>query len=156
VLCLGKSHAEAALTETTCSHCESMSLASLRSPLAPSREPVRKKQRGRGSQRSDESELMSAQVLRASLSPHREASPIHFSRPGQRPSAIASDLVSFGGSDEEPLDDSMFLAALDAEEWSGSLPDPAPLPSLKLIDARASIDSKHTCVLSKAVEQLGL
>ncbi len=34
VLCLGKSHADAALSGTDCSHCESFSLASLRSRIA--------------------------------------------------------------------------------------------------------------------------
>ncbi|ROL44855.1 hypothetical protein DPX16_22672 [Anabarilius grahami] len=84
-----------------------------------------------------------------------EASPVHFYCPDQRPSAIASDLVSFGGCDEKPLDDSMSLAASDAEEWSGSPHDPATLPSLEPIDARSSIDSELTRVVSKAVEQLG-
>ncbi len=50
-------------------------------PLAPSRGPVRKKQRGRGSQRPVESEFMPAQIPRASLSPHREVSPVLFSQP---------------------------------------------------------------------------
>ncbi len=63
VSCLGKSHTDAKLSRTDCSHCESFSLASLRSqiaffsesnssPLAPtfssSHGSVRKKQRGRG------------------------------------------------------------------------------------------------------------
>ncbi|ROK16088.1 hypothetical protein DPX16_22706 [Anabarilius grahami] len=169
--CLGKSHAEAALTEITCSHCESMSLASLCSriaffsesdsapralPFSSSPGPVRKKQRGRGSQRSDETELTPAQVPCTSLSPQREVSPVRFSHPDQRPSAIVSDLVSFGGSDEKPLDDSISIVASDAEEWSFSLHDPAPLPSLEPIDTRTSIDSEFTRVLSKAIEQLGL
>lgn len=126
VFCLGKPHAEAALTETSCCFCESMSLASLRSriaffnesdpaPRAPpsfsSREPARKRQRGRGAQRPDLGELTPAQHPRASPSPMREPSPVLFSRPEQRPSAEASDLVSFGGLEDEPLDDSMSLAA---------------------------------------------
>ncbi len=85
---------------------------------------MRKKQRGRGSQRPVESELTSAQIPRASLSPHREVSPVLFSQPDQRPSASVSDLVSFGGSDDELADDSM--SASDAEELSGSVTDPAP------------------------------
>ncbi|KAK2892697.1 hypothetical protein Q8A67_012685 [Cirrhinus molitorella] len=140
-LCLGAAHAEAALTETECPHCEDMSLASLRSrvalfserdpasralPLSSSQEPVRKKQRGREPQRSAASELTPAQPPRASPSPQRESSPVLFSRPDQRPSAHACDLVSFGGSDDEALDDSMSLAASDAEEMSGSSHDPAP------------------------------
>ncbi len=124
-----------------CSHCESISLASLRSriaffsesdpapralPFSSSQGPVRKKQRGRGSQRPVESELTPAQIPRASLSPHREVSPVLFSQPDQRPSASVSDLVSFGGSDDELADDSMSLVASDAEELSGSVTDPAP------------------------------
>ncbi len=95
-------------------------------PFSSSQGPVRKKQRGRGSQRPVESELMLAQIPRATLSPHREVSPVLFSQPDQRPSASVSDLVSFGGSDDELADDSMSLAASDAEELSGSVTDPAP------------------------------
>ncbi len=112
VSCLRKSHADAALAGSDCSHCESISLASLRLriaffsesdpapralPFSSSQGPVRKKQRGRGSQRPVESELTPAQIPRASLSPHREVSPVLFSQPDQRPSASVSDLVSFGG-----------------------------------------------------------
>ncbi len=171
VSCLGKSHEESALTETDCSHCENMSLASLRSqiaffsesesaphalPFSSSQEPVGKKQRGRGSQRLDVRELTSAQVLRASLSPHREVSPILFTQPDQRPSTSVSDLVSFGGSDDELLVDSMSLAASDAEELSGSTADPAPLPPSEPSDMKPGMDAELLCVLSKAVEVLGL
>ncbi len=112
-------HADAALAGSDCSHCESISLASLRSriaffsesdpapralPFSSSQGPVRKKQRGRGSQHPVESELTPAQIPRASLSPHREVSPVLFSQPDQRPSASVSDLVSFGGSDDELAD----------------------------------------------------
>ncbi len=91
VSCLGKSHADAALAGSDCSHCESISLASLRTriaffsesdpapralPFSSSQGPVRKKQRGRGSQRLVESELTPAQIPRASFSPHREISPV--------------------------------------------------------------------------------
>ncbi len=84
VSCLGKSHADAALAGSDCSHCESISLTSLRSriaffsesdpapralPFYSSQGPVRKKQRGRGSQRPVESELTPAQIPCASLSP---------------------------------------------------------------------------------------
>ncbi len=100
VSCLGKSHADAALAGSDCSHCESISLASLRSriaffsesdpahralPFSSSQGPVRKKQRGRGSQCLVESELTPAQIPCASLSPHREVSPVLFSQPDQRP-----------------------------------------------------------------------
>ncbi len=93
VSCLGKSHADAALAGSNCSHCEII----------------------RGSQHPVESELTPAQIPRASLSPHREISPVLFSQPDQRPSASVSDLVSFGGSDDELADDSMSLVASDAE-----------------------------------------
>ncbi len=119
----------------------SISLASLRSriaffsesdpapralPFSSSQGPVRKKQRGRGSQRLVESELTPAQIPRASFSPHREISPVLFVQPDQRPSASVSDLVSFGGSDDELADDSMSLVASDAEELWGSVTDPPP------------------------------
>ncbi len=144
VSCLGKSHADAVLAGSDCSHCESISLASLRTriaffsesdpapralPFSSSQEPVRKKQQGRGSQRPVESELTPAQIPRASLSPHREMSPVLFIQTDQRPSASVSDLVSFGGSDDELADDSMSLVASDAEELSGSVTAPAPAPS---------------------------
>ncbi len=171
VSCLGKSHADAALAGSDCSHCESISLASLRSriaffsesdpapralPFSSSQGPVRKKQRGRGSQRPVESELTPAQIPRASLSPHREVSPVLFSQPDQRPSASVSDLVSFGGSDDELADDSMSLVASDAEELSGSVTDPAPSGLPAPSAAKAGMDAELFRVLSKAVEELGL
>ncbi len=170
VSCLGKSHADAALAGSDCSHCESISLASLRTciaffsesdpapralPFSSSQGPVRKKQRGRGSQRPVESELTPAQIPRASLSPHREMSPVLFIQPDQRPSASVSDLVSFGGSDDELADDSMSLVASDAEELSGSVTDPAP-SGLPAPSAAAGMDAELFRVLSKAVEELGL
>ncbi len=93
VSCLGKSHADAALAGSDCSHCESISLASLRSriaffsesvpaprtlPFSSSQRPERKKQRGRGSQCPVKGELTPAQIPRVSLSPHREVSPVLF------------------------------------------------------------------------------
>ncbi len=65
---------------------------------------------------------MFTQAPHALLSPHREAS-----YPDQRPSAIASDLVSFSGTENDPLDDSMSSVASDAEDLSGSTNDPASL-----------------------------
>ncbi len=171
VSCLGKSHADAALTGSDCSHCESISLASLRTciaffsesdpapralPFSSSQGPVRKKQRGRGSQCPVESELTPAQIPHASLSPHREISPVLFSQPDQRPSASVSDLVSFGGSDDELADDSMSLVASDAEELSGSVTDPAPSGLPAPSAAKAGMDAELFRVLSKAVEELGL
>lgn len=87
-------------------------------------------------------------VISTSLPPPKEVSPVSFSCPDQCPSAIANDLVSFGGSDDEPLDDSMSLAASDAEDWSGSVADPAPLTFLKQIDARVGMDTELIRVLS--------
>ncbi|KAL0183526.1 hypothetical protein M9458_019222, partial [Cirrhinus mrigala] len=172
VSCLGKSHAEAALNKTECPHCEDMSLASLRSriaffserdsapralPFSSSQEPVKKKQRGRGSKRSELSELTSAQPPRASASPQREDSPVLFARPDLCPSAVASDLVSFGGSEDDMLD-SMSLAASDAEELSGSVNNPAPLPSADTSGPRtgAGMDAELFRVLTRAVDELGL
>ncbi|ROL48618.1 hypothetical protein DPX16_0311 [Anabarilius grahami] len=167
--CLGKPHADDAFTGGSCSHCESMSLASLRSRsaffrsdtdralLSPSsREPARKRQRGRPVQRPELSELTSAQCPRASPSPSREQSPVLFSRPEQRPSADASDFVSFGGSDDELPDDSVSLAASEPEHWVGESDDPTPLPLLEPIDHSAGMDGKLFRVLSKAVEELDL
>ncbi|ROL41974.1 hypothetical protein DPX16_19823 [Anabarilius grahami] len=121
--CLGKSHADDAFAGGSCSHCESMSLASLRSRAAffrsvtdrallspSSREPARKRQRAENSPRF--------------CSPP----------PEQRPSADASDFVSFGGSDDELPDDSVSLAASEPEHWVGELDDPAPLPLLEPTD----------------------
>ncbi|ROL42299.1 hypothetical protein DPX16_8178 [Anabarilius grahami] len=146
-----------------------MSLASLRSRAAffrsdtdrallspSSREPARKRQRGRPVQRSELSELTSAQCPRASPSPSREQSLVLFSRPEQRPSADASDFVSFGGSDDELPDDSVSLAASEPEHWVGESDDPAPLPLLEPIDRGAGMDAELFRVLSKAVEELDL
>ncbi len=159
VSCLGKAHADAA------------SLASLRTriaffsendpapralPFSSSQGPVRKKQRGRGFQRLVESELTPAQIPRASFSPHRELSPVLFIQPDQRPSASVSDLVSFGGSDDELADDSMSLVASGAEELCGSVTDPAPSGLPAPSAAKAGMDAELFRVLSKAVEELGL
>ncbi len=101
VSCLGKSHAEAALSGTDCSHCESFSLASLCSriaffsesdsapsalPFSSSQGPVRKKQGGRGFEQPVTSKLTSAQCLHASPSPKREHSPVLFTQHDQCPS----------------------------------------------------------------------
>ncbi|KAL0161810.1 hypothetical protein M9458_041206, partial [Cirrhinus mrigala] len=142
-----------------------MSLSSLRSRIAffserdsapralsfpPSQEPVKKKQQGRGSQRSELGELTSAQPPRASPSPQREGSPVLFTRPDL-------DLVSFGGSEDDMLN-SMSLAASDAEELSGSVNDPAPLPSTDTSDPRtkSGMDAELFRVLTRAVDELGL
>ncbi len=78
VSCLGKSNADAALSGTDCSHCEYFSLASLRSRIAffsvSEEKTAGKKQRGRGLERPETSELTFAQCPRASPSPQREDS----------------------------------------------------------------------------------
>lgn len=55
----------------------------------------------------------------------------------------------FGGSEDDPLDDSMSLAPSDAEELSGSMINPVPLPCAKPSEAKAGIDFE-------SVEELGL
>ncbi len=134
----------------------SLSFQRVTPPLAPSRFfPVRKKQRGRGSQRPVESELTPAQIPRLA-SPHREVSPVLFSNLTSVPLQARSDLVSFGGSDDELADDSMSLAASDAEELSGSITDPAPSRLPAPSAAKAGMDAELFRVLSKAVKELGL
>ncbi len=69
-------------------------------------------------------------------------------------------LVSFGASEEDVIiedviaDDSMSLAASDAEEWGGSSGEPEVLPPSQT--PRPKPDAELICVLSKAVEDLGL
>ncbi len=65
-------------------------------------------------------------------------------------------LVSFGGSDDELADDSMSLAASDAEELSASITDPAPSRLPAPSAAKAGMDAELFRVLSKAVKELGL
>ncbi len=112
-------------------HCGDKSLSSLRSrlaffsdrnpaprvlPLFSSQGPERKKQWGKGSQRPEMSDLMPAVPPHTSLSPHRELYLVLFIRLDQHSSTAASDLVSFGGSDDGELDDSLSLAASDTKE----------------------------------------
>ncbi len=122
-------------------------------PLAPSRflppGTCEEKTAGRVSQRPVESELTPAQIPRASLSPHREVSPVLFSQPDQSPSASVSDLVSFGGSDDELADDSMSLVASDAAELSGSVTDPAPSGFARAQRRQSRMDAELFRVLSK-------
>ncbi len=153
-----------------CCHCESFSLASLRSRIAffsesdsapralpsfSSQGPARKRQRGRGFERPETSELTSAQCPHASPSPKREGSPVLFTQPDQYPSAAASDMISFGASDDD-MDDSLSLAASDAEELSGWVTDPALLPPSSSRSARPRTDDELVRVISKAVGELGL
>lgn len=79
-----------------------------------------------------------------------------FSHSDQRPSSGASSMVSFGGSEVDFPDDSMLLAASDAEEWLGSVEDSAPLPSKDPGEARTGLEAELIHVFMKAVEKLGL
>ncbi len=145
---LGKSYADAVLSGTDCSHCESFSLVSLCSwiaffsesdsaprvlPFSSSQGPVRKKEWGRGLVHS----------------------PLLFTQHDQRLSAAARDMISFGVSDNE-LDDSLSLAASVAEELSGSVTDPAFLPSSASRNARLRADEELIRIMTEAVNELGL
>ncbi len=98
--------------------------------------------------------LASAQCPHTSLS-QREHLPVLFSQLDQHPSAAVSDVISFGVSDNE-LDDSLSLAASDAEELSGSVADPALLPSSASCSARLKADDALIRVMTKAINELGL
>ncbi len=67
-----------------------------------------------------------------------------------------SDLVSFGGSDDGELDDSLSLAASDSEELAGSYNDPAPSQSVQHSASSPGMYADIFRVLSSAVEELGL
>ncbi|KAL0180346.1 hypothetical protein M9458_025788 [Cirrhinus mrigala] len=167
---LSAAHTEAALTETECPHWEDMSLASLRLriaffsecgsaphalPLSSSQQPVRKKQRGRGARRSVPSELTPTETSHASFSPSKGDSPIFFSHPDQRPSAAAIDLVSFGGSESDAMDNSLSLAACDVEGLLGSSHDPAPTPSAEMSSATSSgMDAELFRILGPCLRSL--
>ncbi len=171
VSCLGKSHADAALTGSDCSHCESISLASLRSriaffsesdpapralPFSSSQGPVRKKQRGRGSQRPVESELTPAQIPRVSLSPHREVSPVLFfpTWPASLCKRERSGLVRgkwrWAGQWQHVTGSFRCWVAVGLDNW----PAPSRLPAPNA--AKAGMDAELFRVLSKAVKELGL
>ncbi len=83
------------------------------------------------------SKFISAQCLCASPSQQREYSPVLFTQPNQHPSAAASNIILFSWSDGE-MDDSLSLAASDAEALSGSvhpfhaMPDPERTRSLSV------------------------
>ncbi len=102
------------------------------------------------------SELTVTRTPRNSLSPTREANPVFFSRPDQRPSVAASDLVSFGGGKDEGLDDSVSLAASDAEDQSSSIYDSALPQSGQPSEPKLGTDAKHFRVMFGAMDELGL
>ncbi len=64
-------------------------------------------------------------------------------------------MILFGASDNE-RDDNLSLVASDAEELSGSLADPALLPSSVSRSARLKADDELIHVMTKAVNELGL
>ncbi len=97
-------------------------------PLSSSQGPVRKKQRGRRLQCAEMSELTLAHtgMMIDFLKEVGTTAILNGSRADQRPSAVESDMVSFGRSEDEILDDNVSLAASDGEELSDSIDDPAP------------------------------
>ncbi len=126
-------------------------------PLAPSRFLPPRDLRGKNSGAEDLSARLraSSRRLRSRVSRSRHTErflPSFFSQPDQHPSASASDLVSFGGSDDELADDSMSLAASDVEELSGSITDPAPSRLPAPSAAKAGMDAELFRVLSKRLK----
>ncbi len=71
----------------------------------------------------------------------REYLPVLFTQHDQHPSAAASDMISFVASDGE-MDNSLSLAASDAEELSDSVTDPAFLPSSSSCNTRLRADEE--------------
>ncbi len=116
---------------------------------------MRKKQRGRGFERPVTRPPTSAQCPSALPLPQREHSPVLFTQHDQCPSAAASDMISFGGSDGE-MDDSLSLATLNAEELSCSVTDPNLLPLSSSHNARLRTDEELVHVMTKSVNELGL
>ncbi len=172
VSCLGKAHADAALAGSDCSHCESISLASLRTAhrflfrerSRPSRPPVFFLS-GTLWGKNSGAEVFSA-WLKASSRRLRSRVPRFHHTERFLPSFL-SNLTSvppqawtiwsrLGGSDDELADDSMSLVASDAEELWGSATDPAPSGLPAPGAAKAGMDAELFRVLSKAVEELGL
>ncbi len=165
VTCLGVAHTEAALAGASCPHCEDMSLARLRSRIAffhegdPPRSvlpsPLRKKQKNTGGSLSGMSGAATGQRPRTPLSLQRLTLPVCFTCMDQRPSLDASGLVSFGTSEEEiAVDETVSLMTFNAVEWVCSGEEPAAPPPSQ--SARPSVDSELICVLTRAVEELGL
>ncbi len=65
-------------------------------------------------------------------------------------------MVSFRGSEDEILDDSMSLAPSEGEELSGSIDDPALPQSGESSEPKPGTDAELLRVLSRAVDDLGL
>ncbi len=143
VSCLGKSHADAALSGADCSHCECFSLASLRSrlaffsesnsapcalPFSFSQGSVRKNSGQRILAAGDKWAHVGIMPACLAVTTEREHSSVLFTQHDQRPAA-GSDMISFGASDGKIEDSLFFLAASDAEVCSGSVTDSALLTS---------------------------
>ncbi len=111
---------------------------------------------GRGFQCPEMSVLSPVVNQHTSLSPHREIYPVLFTCPDQHPSVAASDLVSFGGSNDGELDNSPSLAASDSEELASSYNNPAPSLSVQPSASSPGMDGNLFCILSNAVVELGL
>ncbi len=167
---LGKSHADAALSGAECSHCECFSLASLHSrlaffseknsascalPFSSSQGSVRKKLRAEdlSGRRQASSCRLNAHLPRRHLR-GREHLPVLFTQHDKRPSAV-SNMIPFGASDGK-IDDSVFLAASDAEELSGSGTDHTLLLSSSSRNTRLRVDKELIHIMTKAVNELGL
>ncbi len=71
------------------------------------------------------------------------------------PPRLLSNMISFSVSDNK-LDDSLSLAASNAKELSGSVTDPALLPSSASRNARLRADEELIRVMTKAVNKLRL
>ncbi len=128
-----------------------------RERLHQSRPPVsflpgicEKKTSCRGFERPVTSELPSAQWLGASPSLQRErafAHPLH--------STWSRDMISFSASDGRNWWQTFFLVALDTV-LSGTMTDPAILPSSSSHYARLRADEELIGIMTKAVNELGL
>ncbi|XDV20624.1 hypothetical protein PO909_025924 [Leuciscus waleckii] len=151
--CLGKDHADHVLADGGCQECESLPLSTLRAQQAlfivksaspiPSVGPRRKKRHSQRPPEPSVKENSPAASLRASFS----ESLISF-LDGQRPAAVEMmerDVME---------DDSCSLLASGSEEWSGSIPDPAP--STQESSVRALVNAELLHLFTKAVEDLGL
>ncbi|XDV46685.1 hypothetical protein PO909_014527 [Leuciscus waleckii] len=141
-------------------HCDDMTMSTLRARLdmfdaeaAPPPASAGPRSKKRRSQRPPEPAMACERSLvpspRASLSP----SPLSL-KDAQMPAAALTVAASRDEADGDAIDDSCSLLASGSEDWSGSIPDPAP--SLQESGGtRASVDAELIRLLTKAVGQLG-
>lgn len=155
ISCLGRNHADHALSKGGCPECDDMSMATLRAHLASfDMDPVplllssgprcKKRHSQRRLEDIPESARMPANSPCASLS----VSPSSITA-GQPP---AVHRESDGDNAEE---DSCSLLASESEVWSGSNLDPAPSTQESSV-VRSSFDAELLCLLTQAVEDLCL